>query len=439
MRFKLKQYFDSLLLYVARITHLDHATPMEVKFAAAGIILLLLAPPAFLIVRYANPAAPSPETVIPINPDQQANEGSMQGESPIYGQESGGGNSGTGGSGQSGTGRGGVISGGSSRAGNSSSGGGRTPSGSNPGTPQNPAPARFESYCLARSGQVIPVNGLQKGQYRKVNITANTIFNAKSAYWDGTNAGGTPIPWVVTLDGTGPACWYGGRYQGVWDDTSPSVTWEDPYHHSGAMTIRMRDFLVESYRTDNQGDGVRMEGRGANFHIRGVHMSNIHDDCVENDGLNGGITEDSLFDGCYAGLSAADHTRTRNGSGNTWLLQNNLLRMKAYMTVHRVTFFTDRGCPVPNHMRVFKGWTVENPGPKVILKNNIFKFDIRPCGSGDFIPSTINLVECSNNIIVYTGPGNFPYSVPPCVTVTRDANVWNNAVARWKQTHPDAN
>ena len=42
---------------------------------------------------------------------------------------------------------------------------------------------------------------------------------------------------------------------------------------------------------------------GDGFVLRNAYISNVRDDCVENDVLSGGLIEDSLFDGCYMGLS----------------------------------------------------------------------------------------------------------------------------------------
>lgn len=371
-------------------------------------------------VEVSNPADPNPQT----------------GPATDSGASSGGGTTGTGSTAKNPkTPNSSRSTGGSAR----SSGGSSGSSGPNTGGVgdlHTPPLALFSSQCLKRSGRVVAVSGPRTAWYSP-NSTPNTIYNATTATWNGLDSYGRTIKWTVVINGSGPACWYGGRYQGIWDDTSPDVTWEDPYHHSGAMTIRVGNFLVEGYRADNQGDGIRMEGGGANFHIRGVYMSNIHDDCVENDYLHSGVTEDSLFDGCYSGFSGDDYTGKRSGTNNIWTIRNNLIRMKPYPTVHRVSYFTDRGCSLPNHMHVFKGWWKVDVGPRVAFKNNIIKFDIRPCDTIPLFPKGVNLVECSNNIIVYTGPGNFNQAVPPCVTVTKDVTVWNNAVNQWKQTHPD--
>lgn len=329
--------------------------------------------------------------------------------------------------------------------GNGSSGvSGRLPVGNSGGTSAlkggvNSSPGTstvFKSQCLARSGQKVIVPGLQKQAYGNYSLRANTVIDASSARWDGTTSNGVPIAWAIIVQGLGPSCWYGGNYNGAWDDTNPAVTWQNSYHHSGGLTIRVPDFLVESLRVNNQGDGVRMESAGSNFFIRGVHLSNIHDDCIENDFLHAGTLDDSLLDGCYVGFSADDHTATLNGSANTWQITNNLVYIKRMNTVYTG--------PKPASGMLFKGWYRAGVGPSIILKNNIFMADdkaglsVHSSGATLGVPPLANLKNCENNIFVWLGKGPFPNALPSCFRVTTDASVWNNAVAQWKNNHPGA-
>lgn len=294
------------------------------------------------------------------------------------------------------------------------------------------------STCLARKGNVLNVTGIQSRDYKNYKFEDNMVINASTARWNNSKE-----KWAIQLSGGTNSCWYGGKFSGAWDDTSSNVTWENPYHHSGAITVRSRNFLVEGLRAHNQGDGVRFVLDAANFEARSVYMSDIHDDCVENDYLHGGIVRDSLFDGCYSGFSAASAARQsydRDGSKNTWRIDSNLVYMKPYPTVHSKEFFNNRKCQIPNHGVLFKGWnSTYDPAPKVVFKNNIIKYDIRPCveSYSGIIPPQLNFAECKNNTIVYLGPGEFPGKAPTCFKVTKDVNVWNNAVNRWKSAHPD--
>jgi hypothetical protein len=46
------------------------------------------------------------------------------------------------------------------------------------------------------------------------------------------------------------------------------------------------------------------------------------------------------------------------------------------------------------------------------------------------------LLDCSDNVVVWLGPGEFPARLPSCFKVTKDPAVWDEAVAAWKATHP---
>lgn len=294
-------------------------------------------------------------------------------------------------------------------------------------------PATFESECLKRSGNKILISGIQNTEFRDYNVAANTIFNAKDAVWSGKSANNTFMHWPIGIAGNGPSCWYGGSYNGTWVDTDANVTWENPYHHSAGMTIRVPNFLLESLRVNNQGDGINLEESSNNFKLRGIYLSNIHDDCIQNDFLNAGILEDSLLEGCYTGFSADDFTKSHNGANKAWTIKNNLVYIKAFPTVFRG--------PKPGIGVLFKGWRADAPGPQLVLKHNVFMADTPTTIDSEAtlgIPKNANLAGCENNIFVWLGKGDFPYSLPSCFTVTKDANLWNNAVASWKLAHPDA-
>lgn len=434
MRHKIRELLIHLEVDFQLLANINRALSLEFKLALVALLFMGV-PITYLTAQQMGVVTPITEVIAP-KKDKQDSLDNVNSSLPNSGADAE--SNSQQGEQTTGTGSGPTDN---ANTGNSSGSAGGSSS-NNPTAPNIPL---FQSYCLARTGNIVNINGLIKNSYRNVNVSANTIFNASNGYWDGTRADGSRITWVIVLDGQGSSCWYGGKYTGVWDDRSPSVTWENPYHHAGAMTIRMSNFLVEGLRAHNQGDGVRMESGGSNFHIRGVYMSDIHDDCVENDFLHSGITEDSLFNGCYSGFSAASNASKsydRDGSNNTWHIKNNLVYMKPFPTVHSKEFFLNRGCPIPNHGILFKGWnSTYDPAPKVVFKDNIIRYDIRPCVESykGIIPSQLDFSECRNNIIVYLGPGEFPGKAPaPCFKVTKDINVWNNAVKKWKQTHPEA-
>lgn len=293
---------------------------------------------------------------------------------------------------------------------------------------------KTSSLCLSRNTGNVDIANTQKTPYRNVTLPQSSVINATTAKWDGKKTDGSAITWATIVDGRDGGCWYGGRFFGSWDDRSPNVTWENPYHHSAGMVIRSSNFMVEGLRVNNQGDGISAEGGAKNFRIRNVYLSDIHDDCVQNDGFNSGLVEGSLFDGCYSGFSAASDRGS--GATNTWRFENNLVRMKPFHTIYKPEKYLARGCKIPSHHGLFKGWSATNPGPKVVLKNNIFRADEDSCVGTLDIPANMNLTECSNNTFVWLGKGPFPYKLPDCIKVTTNKAVWDNAVAKWKTDHP---
>ena len=78
-----------------------------------------------------------------------------------------------------------------------------------------------------------------------------------------------------------------------------------------------------------------------------------------------------------------------------------------------------------------------------MITNTVFRADALPSednGAGLYMaPPPPKLKSCSNNVMVWEGPGSFPEPLPSCFTVlTGQAGIdyWNNAVAQWKAAHP---
>ncbi len=199
-------------------------------------------------------------------------------------------------------------------------------------------------------------------------------------------------------------------------------------------------FTVDGVRIDNVTDGIRPRREGG-FVVRNVHLSFIRDDCVENDHLQDGLVEDSLFDGCYTGFSARPSPAIvdsgYNGVGKTWTISRSLVRLQ----------------PLPGpdggsvdglgHGAFFKWHLWDDPArslsPQLALHGNIFMLERvgGPGGDRMGVPPE-QVVACSDNVIVWLGSGPFPGVLPPgCFTVTTDRRVWDDAVADWIVRHPE--
>ncbi len=206
---------------------------------------------------------------------------------------------------------------------------------------------------------------------------------------------------------------------------------------SGAPNIRVEGLSVFDY-----GDGISFDSQGdTNWSIKNVHVRYSRDDCIENDFLNSGTIDSSFFDGCYSGMSSQSYyTPTQDGSNNLVVIKNSLMRLQDMDQAY--------SGPIPNGNPL---WKWDALGPKLALYNNVFRADSKPWeSSSDGIRETMappagKLADCQNNVMVWLGPGAFPYSFPltfngkTCFTImTGQAGLdyWNNAVAQWQANHP---
>jgi hypothetical protein len=196
-------------------------------------------------------------------------------------------------------------------------------------------------------------------------------------------------------------------------------------------------FVVDGVRIDNLHDGIRLRENVKNFSIRNAYLTNIHDDCIENDFYFSGIVEDSLLDGCYTAFSAREGSGEAIGGPNElWEIRNNLVRKQAFNGPY--------AGPSPGHGPTFKLNQTAEQGlaPNFVLHDNIFRIDQPASHGAHLLPPEARIASCSNNILVWLGGGAFPgdlgrdpVSNQPCFTVVTDVAVWDNAKAAWLAAH----
>ena len=166
------------------------------------------------------------------------------------------------------------------------------------------------------------------------------------------------------------------------------------------------------------------------FTIRGAWLSYIRDDCVENDHVQPGLIDDSLFDGCYVAISERPSPAIAasgfDGHNDLMTIQNSLLRL-GRMPGPRGGLATDLG-----NGQFFK-WS--SLATKLELDNNVFMAEQVGQSGTDTMGVPASLISCSNNDMVWLGGGPYPAPLPPCFTVTNDRGVWDDAVAAWKLQH----
>lgn len=253
---------------------------------------------------------------------------------------------------------------------------------------------------------------------------------------------GSIVGYVIDLrsDLSNSVCWAGGviHYTNDYD-----ITWgQSKTPNNAALMSWTGDITFDGARIHNAHDAVRPRRSPTGFWtVRNSWVTYNRDDCIENDYMAGGLVDDSLFDGCNVFLSSRIPDAV--SYGKTVTVQNSLIRMQEMPGPY--------GHPDPaimGHGPLFK---YQAASPDLVLRNNIFLMEsyvttknaIRSEAASfeqlGFRVSQGQLKECSGNVIVWTGPGEFPGDIPAdpaCVTVTTDRTVWEDARAKWLVEHP---
>jgi hypothetical protein len=196
--------------------------------------------------------------------------------------------------------------------------------------------------------------------------------------------------------------------------------------NNAGIRFENHGFTVEGLRIDNVTDGIRTLG-GA-FTVRGVWLSYVRDDCIENDRMRGGTIEDSLFDGCYVAVSErrSAETTTYDGRADLLTMRRSLVRLEP-MPGPR-----SGGGGTLGNGRFFK-W--DPMATMLALHDNVFLAEQVGQSGPDSMGLPDTLTSCSNNVMVWLGEGPYPAPLPSCFTVTTDPAVWHHAVADWKLRH----
>lgn len=287
--------------------------------------------------------------------------------------------------------------------------------------------------CLSGSGPLMIASGRFTETWSQRSLLPGARIDARA----GLFLGGWDNNYPITLGGGRGVCLAGGLVEGLYNT---SLSWEQMHAENNAgLTFDSPELTVEGLRIHNVTDGIRPRQGAEGFAIRGVHLSYIRDDCIENDQCHGGVVEDSLLDGCYVAFASrpASGDTTSDGRGRVWRIENSLVRLQPMPGPrpgsnehldglgHGPFFKVDKWDDPPN-----------SRSPRFVLRNNVFRAD-RVGQESDRrmgIPPD-HVLECENNVMVWLGPGDYPASLPACFRVTKDARVWDLAVAEWAARH----
>ena len=303
-----------------------------------------------------------------------------------------------------------------------------------------------QAHAQSCEGPVTEVTG-DRGYTIFAKFTSNAIIDATGATWYLSQYPKGRNLWPIRIVGKTNACIRGGTVAG---DTPMEIAWGVRYSNGNAAGVTVgpyyggltRNPVVEAMRLHNMGDGIRTGSRTRDFVDRGNWISASYDDCMENDGKGEGLSEDNLLDGCFDAFSARNSSVIPR-AGEVWTIKDNLVRLAPIPG-----WPSKAKSSGPAHGQVFKWEKVSLP---VRLVNNIFALE-QPArtqyGSRynpfSFPTTVFNLadwnkyvVESRGNVIVWTGPGEYPYPAPPGFTVTTDQGVWDDAKSAWLARHPE--
>lgn len=274
-------------------------------------------------------------------------------------------------------------------------------------------------------------------------LEAGSQVDARSAQFRVANSGSLQPSEVMPCDsGTLPINRYplqirespgvtlrGGLFAG---EVPQDSDWKSTYCNSTAAGLRgSPGATLEDLRIRRVWDAVRMSEAVNTFVLRGSWFSEVRDDCIENDYLNGGVVEDMLLDGCFAGLSMRPPKgQERSPDEGAVVLRGVLLRMQSYL-------YKD----LPRQGPPFK---VEPDGPKIEIHDSIVAMDNLNIVSKTRLDiGWTRIGQCSGNLLLWTADTPWPekFAKPPaCFKIVEGAEaraLWQEARRNWIDCHPD--
>jgi hypothetical protein len=278
--------------------------------------------------------------------------------------------------------------------------------------------------CAGRSGPAVALKGGYPHGYR-----ATTLPSGANVETLGATFFSAPGVTSLYLASRGDVCVSGGQVAGLYPQLS---TWS--YMHSSCcntagIEVRAVAPLIEDMHVANVEDGIRLRPPADGFVIRGVRLTHVFDDAIDDHECLGGTVEDVLSEGSYVGISSRPNNG-QDGRQKLLTIRNSLFRLET----------TDHPYPretPPAHGALFK-WSSQ--AVQLALHDNIFVVSHSRSDLG--IPKSAHIVSCSNNLLVWLGTGRFPGDLgrdpttgQPCLKVTTDPATWNLAVAVWQEEH----
>jgi hypothetical protein len=291
--------------------------------------------------------------------------------------------------------------------------------------------------CLRTATEVIELAGdhgfAQSHWFARADRIA---FDARGARWRFQTYPTPRAADPVRITGGGQdACFVGGLVEGA---NPAAAGWEEIYDQSNGAAFAfggddpLHGFVLDGIRIHNVWDGIRPRAHADEFVIRNVWLSDVRDDCIENDHFSTGVIDDSLLDGCHMAISARNPRDPESYGSRVLTIANSLIRLKPFPKPREAMLRRHSWARDPGHGMFFK-WSGNSM--QVRLHDNIFMLEQLPNNQRRAIEPP-PMLSCSNNVLVWLGPGD-PGPVPDCFQVIRDRSVWDRAKAAWIARHPE--
>jgi hypothetical protein len=298
-------------------------------------------------------------------------------------------------------------------------------SASNPPAPAAAAPASVAD-CLARGGRT-QVGGVLRRAYRADRTPDDHTYDLRGAtslaYGRSSNY---PLLFGKARPGAN-LCVLGGHVVGQQPRGLAYPAVYSRFNGDGLWVRGRGSYLVDGFRAENVEDGISLQGGDGDFAVVSrAYLSYVRDDCIENDKIVGGRVVDSLFDGCFMGISErpdVDASPSRAPAGETFTLERVLLRV----------------APQPNQRagdgagngQLFKWSPAAN---RLVLRDSVLMVEEVPIRG--HTPLAFPAGTSAQNVtLVWLGAGAYPGPLPGGVRVVRDRSVWERARARWLAAH----
>lgn len=263
--------------------------------------------------------------------------------------------------------------------------------------------------CSAARAEIVRLDG-DLGYEPQVlqDLAPGTIVDARGAVFRVANSG-RPEPtaaapcdsgelpvnrYPIQLRDSPGATFRAGLFAG---EVPQSSDWESTYCNSAALALRdAPGTVIEDLRMRRVWDAVRVAESSAGFRISGIWLSDVRDDCVENDQLQGGEISDSLFDGCFSGISMRPpEDAERTAAGGPLIVRGLLMRLQSY--------------PYKGKLKQGVPFKVDEDAPRIDIRDSVIAMDNPESVSKSRLGvGWSRLGACRNNLLLWMADTPWP-------------------------------